>query len=160
MGIITSFVGASDAQVASLHARRAALRTFLEEVDESDRRDGDYQTMDLQESWEDFREILDEDPGAEVMAALTSGGRLLGAVRDDRGPARTFTSQQVAAMWRTLLDTVHRERRQRRRSDYDETGEEDEAELERAHMLRRLDKLQLYLSALVEGGLGMVVRGI
>jgi hypothetical protein len=63
-------------------------------------------------------------------------------------------------MWRTLLDTVHRERRRRRRSDYDETGEEDEAELERAHMLRRLDKLQLYLSALVERGLGMVVRGI
>jgi hypothetical protein len=157
MGIITSFVGIDDARVASLHARRSAIRTLLDEVDASYRRRGGLETLDMQEWWDDFRELLDEDPSSEVMAAIEDGGRSLGRVRDDRGPARTFTSQQVAAMSSTLRDTVVRERQRRRRDGYDE---EDEVELERSHMLRRLDLLQHYLSALAERGLGMLVRAV
>lgn len=157
MGIITSFVGIDDARVALLHARQSAIRALLDEVDAAYRRGGGLETLDMQEWWDDVRELLADDPSREVMAAIEGGGRSLGRVRDDRAPARTFMSQQVAAMSRLLRDTVVRERHRRRRYGYDE---DDEVELERSHMLRRLDLLQHYLSALAERGLGMVVRGI
>jgi hypothetical protein len=155
---ILILAGVSDAQVASLQRRPASIRRFCDEV-LARPGDSDLLTYDLERGWRAIDEALaelappDTDP---PLAFLAEGGLEVGREKIGRGgPARTFTSDEVAALAAALCEVDWRGRMRETTDDaplLDDSYRRDDPYLE-----RRFEVLRSFVGEVAESGLGMVI---
>lgn len=155
---ILILVGVSDAQVASLQRQPASIRRFVDQVLERSR-DSDLLSHDLQDGWRAIDEALAELAPPDTdgpLAFLAEGGLEVGREKIGRGgPARTFTSDEVAALAAALCEIDWRGRMRETTDDdplLDDSYRRDDPYLE-----RHFEVLRMFVCDVAESGLGMVI---
>ena len=104
--MISILVFASDDEISQLHSQPESIYEFIEQERTS---------TDLDKAWHGIHWLLtgSADGGDEPLCFLLAGGKTVGDVDIGYGPARTLTSEQVAA-WDVALSHISREELARR----------------------------------------------